>query len=267
MIAGDWSHGIDPDIPSAARMYDYFLGGNHNFDADRQAAERVIAAMPNVRTMARANRAFLGRAVNYMLARGVRQFLDIGSGIPTAGNVHELATQTDPPARVVYVDVDPVAVAHSINLLRGKPYATAIRADLRYPEAILTHHNVRTLLDMTKPVGLLMVSMLHFVTDEQAYPAVAHLRDVLAPGSYLALSHVAIEALTPDLTDAVGQVYSTTTTPTGTMRNRAQIGAFMDGMTVVDPGLVWVSEWNPDNPQAVETDPDIAILAAVAHKP
>jgi len=267
MTAGDWSYGVDLDTPSPARMYDYYLGGNHNFAADRAAAEQVAAAIPNVRGIARTNRAFLGNAVRYLLGQGVRQFLDIGSGIPTVGNVHEIIADARPAARVVYVDTDPVAVAHSITLLRGNPNASAIRADLRSPEAILSHHNVRTLIDLNKPVGLLLVSMLHFVDDNDAYPAVAYLRDQLAPGSYVVLSHPVDEAFDNASADTVAQVYRRTTAPTGGLRSRAQIGEFLSGLELTEPGLVWVSQWQPGPLIDTSDHHDIGILAAVAHKP
>jgi hypothetical protein len=267
MTAGTWSDGVDPNTPSPARMYDYYLGGDHNFAADREAAEQVIAAVPNARAIARANRAFLGNAVRYLLDQGIRQFLDIGSGIPTVGNVHEIVAHAHPPARVVYVDVDPVAVAHSVNLLHGNPNATAIRADLRYPEAILAHHNVRTLLDLSQPVALLMISMLQFVEDRDAYPAVTALRDVLAPGSYIALSHVVTGAIAEGNANTVAQIYRRSTTPTGIIRNREQITRFLDGLELIPPGLTWVSQWQPGIPVGDTADDHaIAIAGAVARK-
>ena len=266
MTTGDWSYGVDINVPSPARMYDYYLGGNHNFAADREAAEQVIAAIPNLRRIAMANRAFLGNAVRYLLRQGVRQFLDIGSGIPTVGNIHEIAAAY-PDTRVVYVDTDPVAVAHSIALLRDNPNATAIRADLRHPEAILTHHNVRTTLDFSQPVGLLIVSVLQFIEDESAYPAVARLLQVFEPGSYLAISHVFDEALTPDSVNAVTDVYRRSTAPTYAHRDRDQILTFLHGLDLVEPGLVPVSQWNPDPDPATSGDGDVLLLAAVARKP
>jgi SAM-dependent methyltransferase len=267
MTTGDWSYGVDIDVPSPARMYDYYLGGSHNFAADREAAEQVIAAIPNLRRIAMANRAFLGNAVRYLLRQGVRQFLDIGSGIPTVGNIHEIAAAY-PDTRVVYVDTDPVAVAHSIALLHDNPNATAIRADLRDPDGILTHHNVRTTLDFSQPIGLLIVSVLQFVEDESAYPAVTRLLDTFVPGSYLAISHVFDEALTPDSVDAVADVYRRSTTPTYAHRDRNQILAFLHGLHLVEPGLVPVTQWNPEPATTNGGDQDVLLLlAAVARKP
>ncbi len=159
--------GVSTDIPSVARMYDYFLGGYHNFAADRQAAERVLAQFPDTRFIAQANRAFLRRAVTFLGEQGIAQFLDIGSGILTVGNVHEIVQAGNPNARVVYVDSDPVAVIHSETILADNPNAAAVRADARQPEAILAHPEVRRLLDPARPLAVLLVALLHFVTDDR----------------------------------------------------------------------------------------------------
>jgi SAM-dependent methyltransferase len=209
---------VDIDRPSAARMYDYYLGGSHNFAVDRQAAEQVVEAIPNVRQIAVANRAFLRNAVLHLLDLGVRQFLDVGSGIPTVGNVHEVAQAVDLQARVVYVDIDPVAVIHARHLLSGNDGANAIAADLRHPEAILAHRSLRETLDLTRPVGLLLVSVLHFLPDPDAYPADACLRRALPPGSGLVVSHAAAEGLARGSSDAAAAVYQRSTAPGGAMR-------------------------------------------------
>ena len=249
-------------------MYDYFLGGSHNFAADREAAEQVVVAIPNVREIARANRAFLRNAVRHLLDSGIRQFLDVGSGIPTVGNVHEIAQRTAPGCRVVYVDTDPVAVAHSIQLLHGDEHATAIQEDLRQPQGILEHPDVLGTLDLRQPIGLLMISMLHFISDDEAYPAVETLREALAPGSFIAISHVAAEGMPRDRSDAAGQIYRRSTTPTGALRSRAEIERFFDGLDLVEPGLVWVSQWLPGElADAGEHPEKIAIVAGVARKP
>src|SRR5215469_50381 len=185
--AADW---VPPELDArranVARVYDYLLGGAQNFLPDQDAARAIAAVEPNIRAMARANRAFLGRAVRFLAAAGVRQFLDIGSGIPTAGNVHEIAQEADPGARVVYVDIDPVAIAHSRAILAANPNAAIAEADLRDPEKILAHPAVSTLIDFTEPVGLLLVAVLHFFRDdEDPWHIVAALRDALVPGSYL----------------------------------------------------------------------------------
>jgi hypothetical protein len=172
-------------------MYDYFLGGSHNFAVDRQAAEQVVKAIPNVRQIAVANGAFLRNAVLHLVDLGVRQFLDVGFGIPTVGSVHEVAQTVDPQSRVVYVDIDPVAVIHAQRLLSDNVRAAAINVDLRHPEAILAHRSLRETLDLTQPVGLLLVSVLHFLPDSDAYPAVAHLRRALPSGGDHAATPIA----------------------------------------------------------------------------
>src|SRR5579862_4072447 len=187
----DWvPPGVDTQRANVARVYDYWLGGSHNFLADQDVARAIAAVEPNVRMFAQANRAFLGRAVRYVAAAGIRQFLDIGSGIPTAGNVHEVAQRAAPDSRVVYVDIDPVAIAHSKAILAGHPSATIVDADLREPEKILAHEDVRRLIDFGQPAALLLMVVLHFLTDaEDPRRIVATLRDALAPGSYLVLGH------------------------------------------------------------------------------
>jgi hypothetical protein len=263
-----WAPGVDINRPSAARMYDFFLGGSHNFAVDRQAAEQVIKAIPNVREIAVANRAFLRNAVLHLLELGVSQFLDIGSGIPTVGSVHEVAQSVDPRARVVYVDIDPVAVVHAGHLLSGNDRAAAISGDLRHPEAILSHGSVRETLDLTRPVGLLLVSMLHFLPDPDAYPAVSHLRQVMPPGSCLVISHAAVEGLARENSDAAGTVYQRSTAPGGAIRTRAEIERFFDGYQLLDPGLVWVSQWQPGGVADAGEHPErITLLAGIARKP
>ncbi|SHF09368.1 SAM-dependent methyltransferase [Streptoalloteichus hindustanus] len=237
---------VDKERPSAARMYDYYLGGTHNFAADRAAAERAIAAMPATVAGARANRAFLRRAVQFLAAAGVRQFLDLGSGIPTVGNVHEVAQRVDPEARTVYVDVDPVAVAHSDGLLADNPYATAVRGDLRDVDAILGHPEVRRLLDFGQPIGLLMVAVLHFVPrSDDAAGIVARYRDALAPGSHLALSHMSLTGQPPEVLERFQAVYANARFPV-VLRSRAELLDLFAGFELVPPGLVSVAEWRPD---------------------
>src|SRR5215470_9279763 len=177
---------IDLDRPSIARVYDFFLGGSHNFAVDRAMAEQLLTLAPDVAEIMRANRAFLRRAVRFMVGEGINQFLDIGSGIPTVGNVHEVAQAADPDARVVYVDIDPVAYAHSRAMLKGNDKVVIVRADLREPDVILGSPEVAQLLDLSRPVGLLIVSVLHFIEDSlEPQPAVARLREAMPSGSFL----------------------------------------------------------------------------------
>ena len=255
---------------TAARMYDYYLGGVHNFPADQQAAEQVLAQAPLTRAVAKANRAFMRRAVKYLVDAGVRQFLDIGSGMPTVGNVHEVAQQMAPDSRVVYVDIDPVAVAESLEILEGNPLATAIRGDVRVPEEILQHRQVRNLLDFSQPIGLLMVAVLHFVPDDEAaYAAVSTLVDALAPGSYLALSHFTLDGfdVNPEQEANSLDVYRRQTATPVKPRNREQTTRFFSGgVELVEPGLVPPPAWRPapDDPTDFAHDPrQSAFLAGV----
>ena len=203
----------------------------------------------------RANRAFLGRAVRFLAASGIRQFLDIGSGIPTQGNVHEVAQQAAPGCRVVYADIDPVAIAHSRAILADCQNATVIDADLREPQRILTHPGIRPLVDLGQPAGLLLVAVLHFIADaEDPWRMVATLRDALAPGSYLVLCHATDESR-PAAAQATEKVYNRTVTTNIHMRSQAEILRFFDGFELVDPGLVYVSQWRPDSPADVPSDP------------
>lgn len=259
----DWApETIDLEQPSGARMYDYFLGGSHNFAVDREAAQKVIAAMPEVPLRAQANRAFLRRAVRFLMASGVRQFLDIGSGIPTVGNVHEVAQRLDPTSRVIYVDIDPIAVAHSQELLQDNPRALIIQEDLRNAEQLVAHPDVRGLLDFTEPIAVLMVAILHFLPDEaEPHRLVATIRDALPYGSYLVLTHGNLENV-PEADQAPGhEVYRRDTGFYS--RSRADIARFFDGFELVPPGLVWAPEWRPDSPSPFADPADSAMLGGV----
>lgn len=238
--------GVNPDIPSMARSYDYLLGGAHNFAVDRQVVEEVIAAMPEAREIAMITRAFLRRTVLSMVSAGVRQFLDIGSGIPTIGNVHELAQGADPEARVVYVDVDPVAVAHSNVILEGNDRVAAIQADLAEPDFILDHPRTRQLLNFTQPIGLVMIGVLPFVPDEsQPYQVMARYRAALAPDSYLAITHFTAD-VRPTEAKAVVEIARKRNTDTNP-RSREQVVRFFDGFELLEPGVVSAALWRPDS--------------------
>jgi SAM-dependent methyltransferase len=233
---------LDPTTPNVARMYDYFLGGKDNFRADREAAAKVTEALPNVAAVARTNREFLQRTVRYVAECGVDQFLDLGSGLPTQGNVHEIAQAVHPHARVVYVDKDPVVTSHAQALLASDERTTAVRADMRDPEAVLNHPDTQRLIDFDRPVGLLFVAALHFVPDEED-PAglVRRYRDVLAPGSHVILSHAAVEERR---NLDVATAYRGANAPF-IARTRDQVTAFLDGMDIVEPGVVHLCEWQP----------------------
>ncbi len=248
--------GVDTGQANVARVYDYWLGGTSNFRADQDAARALIAVEPNARQIARANRAFLGRAVRFLAASGIRQFLDIGSGIPTQRNVHEVAQEAAPGSRVVYVDMDPVVVAHSQAILDGREDAVAIQADLREPEEILDHPDTRRLIDFGQPVGLLLVAVLHFIPAAgEARRLVGVLRDRLAPGSYLTICHGTNETSRPDVAEAVEKVYNRRVTEPVALRSRAEILRFFDGFDLVQPGLVFLPEWRPDATVDVPDDP------------
>jgi len=250
---------IDLDRPNAARVYDYLLGGAANFETDRVFAEKILEVMPQARAAARLNRSFLRRAVRFCVSAGITQFLDIGSGVPTAGNVHEIA----PEARVLYVDNEPVAVAHSELLLGDNPLASSMLGDLTIPGPVLAS----PMIDYSRPVGLLMVAVLHFIPDE-ANPreAVAQFVSALAPGSYVVLSH-AVERSTLQGREEVDKLYEKSANP-GVRRTPAEITAFFDGLELVEPGLVWTPQWRPDSPDEVGDNPESSlVMAAVARKP
>jgi len=245
---------IPMDKPSVARMYDYYLGGHHNFAIDRAAAEAILAIAPDIALGAQANRAFLRRVVRFLGARGVAQFLDIGSGIPTVGNTHEVAAGTDPAARVAYVDLDPVAVAHSRAILGDDPRAVAIAADARQPAAILAHPAVRGLLDFDRPVAVLLLAFLHLIPDDEvARRVVTAFVAALPPGGYLAIAHATVEGAPPDRVAQVERLYAGTTTP-AKFRPRAAIAAFFAGLELEEPGLVHAPLWHPEDADDVLLD-------------
>lgn len=261
----EWAPGeIDLDRPSAARVYDYFLGGSHNVAADRELARQAIATWPELPQIMHANRAFLRRAVRYCVEQGVRQFLDIGSGIPTVGNVHEVAQQAAPESKVVYVDMDPVAVAHSRAILAGNPRAAVVQADLRTPDRVLGDPDVRALLDFDQPVAVLLVALLHFVPEaDDPVALVARLTETLAQGSFLVISHATGDGQ-PERAAEIEALYRRTTTPI-TMRSRDEVAALFGRAELVEPGLVFLPEWRPDSPEDVDDHPErFAGLAGVA---
>lgn len=237
--------GLDLEVPSASRIYDYFLGGSHNFEVDRVVAREVIALRPEVPALAQSNRAFLRRVVRFMVEQGVTQFIDIGSGIPTAGNVHEVAQAADPSAKVVYVDHDPVAVTHSRAILGADRRAAVVQADLRNPSDIVDSPEVVAMIDFAEPVGILMFAVFHFIADgEQPAGLVAAIGERLVSGSYLAISHATAD---PDRARAarLEQLYRATPTPSA-IRTPEQITPFFGPFELLEPGLVELSQWRPD---------------------
>ncbi|MFF4485985.1 SAM-dependent methyltransferase [Streptomyces sp. NPDC001544] len=247
---------IDISVPSVARIYDYYLGGSYNFEVDREAARRALEFMPGLPKIMQANRAFMRRAVRFAAAEGITQFIDIGSGIPTFGNVHEVAQEAAPGARVVYVDHDPVAVAHTEAVLAGNDHADVVAADLRKPQEILASPQVEALIDLNRPVALLLVAILHFVEDsDDPYDAVARLSAALAPGSLLILTHASYEGIPVPAERAEGavDVYKGIRNPL-IMRSREEIARFFGGYEMVEPGLVPMPLWRPQTPPE-EEDP------------
>jgi hypothetical protein len=269
-ISPAWSPPNLPlDKPSAARMYDYFLGGYHNFAVDRRAADAAIAIYPDFPLVMQANRAFLRRAVKFLLGQGVRRFLDVGSGIPTVDNTHQVAQRAAPETRVVYIDNDPIAVAHSGALLRDEPNTAIIEADVTRYEQVLKQPVVSDLLGAGEPVGLLMVFLLHFVLDDQlAYDLVRNLTDALPSGSYVVISHGTDDDIPGDVREQLLRLYSGTTNPVR-VRSRAEFARFFEGLELIDPGIVYVPRWRPEAADDLLVDkPERAIgFAAVAHKP
>ena len=255
-MADDWTTRINTGVPNPARIYDYFLGGKDNFPADREVADQVVAIAPVARDIVEDNRAFLRRAVRLLTGEcGVRQFIDLGSGLPTQGNVHEIAQATAPDARVVYVDNDAMVVTHSRALLAGDN-TVAIEADLRDPDSVMQHPEVRELIDFDQPIALLLMAILHFIPDqEHPLGIVARFRDRLPDGSYLAISHGSRDIpVRPDMSPEamaemgarVERLYQLTTASLVT-RSRAQVERFFDGFDLLDPGLVEIQLWRPDD--------------------
>jgi SAM-dependent methyltransferase len=252
----DWvPEDVDVDVPSAARVYDYFLGGAHNFAIDRALADDIARMTPNVGETMRAGRDFLRRAVRYLIDAGIRQFLDIGSGIPTVGNVHEIAQRAAPDARIVYVDIDPVAVAHSRAILAGNDQVAVLHADVREPQKILADPQLLGLLDLSEPVGILLAGIMHFIHDEDDPPGiVAQLRDAVVPGSYVVISHVTYEDQPPEVLEA--QKLSARTATEIVLRSKAQILEQFRGFNLVEPGLVHLPLWRPEAPGDVDEHPE-----------
>jgi S-adenosyl methyltransferase len=257
---------IDPTKPSVARIYDYYLGGSHNFDIDREQARQAIAQWPELPKIMCANRAFVQRAVRFCLTKGVRQFLDIGSGIPTGGNVHEVAQKADPMSRVVYVDIDPVAVAHSQTMLHGNERAVVLQADVRHPDRILNNPRLQRLINFDQPLAVLLTGILLFVPDEDdPHGLVAHYLDAIASGSYLVIVHGGSDAQ-PERETAHTALYQRSGTPIW-LRTRNQITAFFNGTELVEPGLVFTPFWRPDSPVDSDVHTWVHSYGGVGRKP
>jgi hypothetical protein len=266
----DWvPEGVEINVPNVARMYDYLLGGYHNFAVDRENAERLESVAPGATAILRANRAFVGRSVRWLVAAGIRQFLDIGSGIPTLGNVHEIAQAIAPDARVMYVDIDPIAVVHSKLLLADNPLADALQADLTKPAEILRDPEVTGLLDFDRPVAVLLNAVLHFVSDADDPTGILDtLRSAMVGGSHLTITHGTFLDDWADKQLDAGEVLSRTPTAMH-LRDSEQVAAMLSGMELIEPGIVPVNDWHPDAAVLDDDDdaPKPAVLAVVARQP
>ncbi|GAA1068920.1 SAM-dependent methyltransferase [Kitasatospora nipponensis] len=265
---GDWAPTeIDTTVAHSARVYDYWLGGKDNFPADRELAEQIIAAVPNMRAMARANREFLAKAVTHLVTEGgIRQFLDVGTGIPTAGNTFEVAQALAPQSRVLYVDNDPIVLAHARAMISSHPAGRTsfILGDLRKPDDILNHPVFAKIIDRDQPIGLLLIAVLMLFKDAEDPWAMVHaLIDALPSGSYVALTHPTGDFAPQEVAIAVAAAEHAHVTLTP--RSRAEVGRFLAGLELVEPGVVPVLGWGP---VAEGVDVNAAYYyGAVARKP
>ncbi|MGO9294391.1 MAG: SAM-dependent methyltransferase [Streptosporangiaceae bacterium] len=266
--------GVDPTRPGPARMYDRFLGGTANFQADRDAADEILRLAPEIRDAAWASRGFLLRAVRWMAERGIRQFVDLGAGLPAQRCTHEAARQVMPDARVLYTDNDLGVIAHGRHLLAGVPGVALLQADFREPEALLGGPRAGELINFAEPVGLLIVSVMQFVTDsDDPWGLVARYVEALAPGSYLALSAAGTSQLVAPKAERIAAIYAGSTAPVVTGRSQADIARFFTGLEIVspyhgaDPVPVYVGLWGCEDPVAADSDGSRMSYAAVARKP
>ncbi|MEW9527479.1 SAM-dependent methyltransferase [Microbispora sp. NPDC049125] len=259
--------GVDPSTPSVARMYDYYLGGKDNFASDRQAAEKIIEILPNLRDVARENREFLIRTVGYLSEQGIRQFLDIGAGLPTQRNVHQVAQELAPESRIVYVDNDPIVLVHARALLAENDRVVVVDADVRDPAALLAHPDVRAHLDFSRPLAVLLLGVLHFIPDDdEAMGIVATLKAALPDGGHLVISHGSLGELSEEQESEGRQVFSRTSVPGTTSRSYAQVLAFFEGLDVLEPGVVPLQDWRPTLDQSLVREGKAGALGGVGRK-
>jgi hypothetical protein len=260
-------NGFDARVAHPARVYDYWLGGKDNFEADRTAGEATIAAYPAIRASARANRAFLARSVRFLTAEaGLRQFLDIGTGLPTASNTHEVAQAIAPESRIVYVDNDPLVLSHARALLTSSPEGVTayLDADLRDTGQIL--EQAAQTLDFTKPVAIMLLAILHYIPDlDQARQTVARLLSAVPSGSYLAISHAASDIAPEQMAEMIRRMNQHLAEGNHVGRPRAVVAQFFDGLEVLDPGVVKVTEWRPES--ALQAQGPTSLWGGVARKP
>lgn len=261
--------GVSLDRPSAARIYDYMLGGYHNFEIDRQVADKFTALLPDFSLTARVNRAFLRRAASFVAQQGIDQFLDLGSGIPTVGNVHEIVRRYQPDARTVYVNIEPVAIAHAEMLLQDDPGTIAILADVRRPVDVLDHPQVRALIDFSRPVGLFAVALLHYILDDdEAQGVIDAFKNALPSGSYVTIGVWTYDDAPREIMEKYAEMTRVLTTP-GAPRPREKVLRYFRGLDLLEPGLVHAPRWRPDGPDDLLIDePGRSVTwVGVARKP
>ena len=256
---------LDTSAPNIARVYAHWLGGKDSFAADRRAADAVASEFPEIALVAKANRAFVIRTVAYTAALGIKQFIDIGTGLPTSPSVHDTAARADPAARVIYVDHDPVVLAHARALLATRPGVTILAGDLRQPDAILAAPQLRRAIDLAQPTCIILAAVLHFLPASEADAIVAAVRRAIAPGSYLVISSGTSSGTSPALIAHLAAAYQGTTVVSS--RTAEEIAAYFTGLHLVPPGLTDVWAWRPDNDHYWPPPPTARILGAVARKP
>jgi S-adenosyl methyltransferase len=258
---------FDVTVPNVARIYDYLLGGKDNYQADRDAAEQLLKVLPEAELACRQNRRFLERVVRFLVGVcGIRQIIDIGTGLPTQGNVHQVAQEEAPATRVVYADYDRVVVRHAEALLARNERVAVVHADLRTPRELITHRDMRKLIDFGQPVAVLILATLHFITDdEQPDEIIRLLRSTIAPGSYLALSHITAEDVKPHDSDTARAIYASASAP-AIPRTREEILRFFDEMELVPPGLVNIGAWPTAAERHVPEPAKLLMYGGVARK-
>jgi hypothetical protein len=262
---------VDPSRPAPARIYDYLLRGENHFDSDRKAAERLVSRVPEVRDCAWANRGFHQRAAKWIAERGVRQFIDIGSGLPTVGNTHEVVQDVDAACRIAYVDNDPHVRLHAQELLQGSEATRVVLADLRDPDAVLSHPDVRAVIDFSQPAGLLMTAVVHFVADEHdPWALIARYMDALAPGSYLSLSHLTDDQKPPLAVREFRRVFDNATEQMH-FRSKPEIERFFAGLELLPPyggerpgWVCYAGDWGADDPAQADSDGSRWLYSGVA---
>jgi O-methyltransferase involved in polyketide biosynthesis len=257
---------LNTNVAHPARLYDYWLGGKDNFAVDRELAEKILAVQPGSLESVRANRAFLKRAVRSAAAAGIRQFIDIGSGLPTVENTHEIAQQCLPDPRVVYVDIDPIVIVHGRALLADAGSTASVQGDVRRPEMIFDHPDVRRMIDFDQPVAVLLLGVLHYVAEEEdPYGVMSRIRDAIAPGSHVILSHLTGDDDPRTMEGSINIVKRSPVSVVSLPRTFDQVERLFEKLEVLEPGIVPVHQWRPDGP--VSVDRRFWLWSGVARKP